>query len=229
MKRARQRGVVDSEAPQTSQESKKQKTCSYGSVFGECDLHSSMDWGNLPHHVILRVFQFLPLVDRARASSVCRRWNEVFHIPDLWRRFEFELSQPATSYLKSTHPDLIQQIIKRHADHLQYVSFKVSLGWAEACLVTLLSVIYAVSLCQLAQVSYLGSFMFKNAATATFLQMHVVSFHFLHSNVYKVKEELMSSDRVLKIEWCVFSIYRIRSFCESVLVAVSVRSRLWCR
>uniref|UniRef100_A0A8C9FS64 F-box domain-containing protein n=1 Tax=Pavo cristatus TaxID=9049 RepID=A0A8C9FS64_PAVCR len=45
----------------------------------------------LPHHVILRIFQFLPLVDRARASSVCRRWNEVFHIPDLWRRFEFEL------------------------------------------------------------------------------------------------------------------------------------------
>uniref|UniRef100_A0A673MP94 F-box and leucine-rich repeat protein 3, like n=1 Tax=Sinocyclocheilus rhinocerous TaxID=307959 RepID=A0A673MP94_9TELE len=63
-------------------------------------------------------------VDRARASSVCRRWNDVFHIPDLWRRFEFELNQPATSYLRSTHPDLIQQIIKRHAQHLEYVSFK---------------------------------------------------------------------------------------------------------
>ncbi|NXC65775.1 FXL21 protein, partial [Anhinga anhinga] len=125
MKRTRQKVAVENEAPQTSQKSKKQKTCSYGSVFGESDLHASMDWGSLPHHVILRIFQFLPLVDRARASSVCRRWNEIFHIPDLWRRFEFELSQPATSYLKSTHPDLIQQIIKRHADHLQYVSFKV--------------------------------------------------------------------------------------------------------
>lgn len=83
------------------------------------------DWGNLPHHVVMHIFQYLSLVDRARASSVCRRWNEVFHIPDLWRRFEFELNQPATSYLKSTHPDLIQQIIKRHAQHLQYVSFKV--------------------------------------------------------------------------------------------------------
>ncbi|MGH0147081.1 UNVERIFIED_CONTAM: hypothetical protein FKN15_009925 [Acipenser sinensis] len=83
------------------------------------------DWGNLPHHVVLQVFQHLSLVDRARASSVCRRWNEVFHIPDLWRRFEFELNQPATSYLKSTHPELIQQIIKKHAQHLQYVSFKV--------------------------------------------------------------------------------------------------------
>ncbi|RXM95860.1 F-box/LRR-repeat protein 3 [Acipenser ruthenus] len=86
--------------------------------------NSTEDWGNLPHHVVLQVFQHLSLVDRARASSVCRRWNEVFHIPDLWRRFEFELNQPATSYLKSTHPELIQQIIKKHAQHLQYVSFK---------------------------------------------------------------------------------------------------------
>lgn len=84
-----------------------------------------LDWGSLPHRVVLCVFQYLPLIDRARASSVCRRWNEVFHIPDLWRKFEFELNQSATSYFNSTHPDLIQQIIKKHAAHLQYVSFKV--------------------------------------------------------------------------------------------------------
>ncbi|XP_004836262.1 F-box/LRR-repeat protein 21 [Heterocephalus glaber] len=83
------------------------------------------DWASLPYHVVLRIFQYLPLIDRARASSICRRWNEVFHIPDLWRKFEFELNQSATSYFKSTHPDLIQQIIKKHAAHLQYVSFKV--------------------------------------------------------------------------------------------------------
>lgn len=46
-------------------------------------------------------------------------------MPELWRCFEFELNQPASSYLKATHPDLIKQIIKRHANHLQYVSFKV--------------------------------------------------------------------------------------------------------
>lgn len=63
-----------------------------------------LDWGSLPHHVVLRVLQYLPLIDRARASSVCRRWNEVFHIPDLWRKFEFELNQSATSYFNSTHP-----------------------------------------------------------------------------------------------------------------------------
>jgi F-box/leucine-rich repeat protein 3 len=57
---------------------------------------------------------------------VCRNWNQVFHMPDLWRCFEFELNQPATSYLKATHPELIKQIIKRHSNHLQYVSFKVT-------------------------------------------------------------------------------------------------------
>lgn len=86
---------------------------------------SCEDWGNLHYDLILHIFQYLPLVDRACASSVCRTWNEAFHMPELWRRFEFELNQPATSYLNSTHPDLIQQIIKKHADHLQYVSFKV--------------------------------------------------------------------------------------------------------
>ncbi|XP_033003829.1 F-box/LRR-repeat protein 3 isoform X2 [Lacerta agilis] len=83
------------------------------------------DWGSLIPDVLLQVFQYLPLLDRAHASQVCRVWNKVFHMPELWRYFEFELNQPATSYLKATHPELIKQIIKRHSNHLQYVSFKV--------------------------------------------------------------------------------------------------------
>ncbi|XP_060625430.2 F-box/LRR-repeat protein 3 isoform X2 [Anolis sagrei] len=85
----------------------------------------SADWGNLIPEIVLHIFQHLPLLDRAHASQVCRRWNQVFHMPELWRCFEFELNQPATSYLKATHPELIKQIIKRHSNHLQYVSFKV--------------------------------------------------------------------------------------------------------
>lgn len=85
----------------------------------------SPDWGNLIPDIVLQVFQYLPLLDRAHASQVCRQWNQVFHMPELWRCFEFELNQPATSYLKATHPELIKQIIKRHSNHLQYVSFKV--------------------------------------------------------------------------------------------------------
>ncbi|XP_030678663.1 putative F-box/LRR-repeat protein 21 [Nomascus leucogenys] len=104
----------------------KQPKVGFYSSLNQTHTHTVLlDWGSLPHHVVLRIFQYLPLLDRAHASSVCRRWNEVFHIPDLWRKFEFELNQSATSYFKSTHPDLIQQIIKKHSAHLQYVSFKV--------------------------------------------------------------------------------------------------------
>ncbi|KPP59171.1 F-box/LRR-repeat protein 3-like [Scleropages formosus] len=86
---------------------------------------STSTWSLLPQEILLLVFQHLPLLDRAYASQVCRSWNQAFHMPELWRCFEFELNQPASSYLKATHPDLIKQIIKRHSNHLQYVSFKV--------------------------------------------------------------------------------------------------------
>lgn len=84
-------------------------------------------WARLPQELLLHIFQYLPLLDRAYASQVCRGWNQAFHMPELWRCFEFELNQPASSYLKATHPDLIKQIIKRHSNHLQYVSFKVGI------------------------------------------------------------------------------------------------------
>lgn len=117
MKRGRTDLASKCQAFSPEERAKRQKQAQRGAA--------AEDWGNLPHHVVLQIFQHLSLVDRARASSVCRCWNNVFHTPDLWRRFEFKLNQPATSYLRSTHPDLIQQIIKRHAQHLQYVSFKV--------------------------------------------------------------------------------------------------------
>lgn len=91
---------------------------------------AASSWAWLPQEILLRVFQYLPLLDRAFASQVCRGWNEAFHMPELWRCFEFELNQPASSYLKATHPDLIKQIIKKHSNHLQYVSFKVRNVWA---------------------------------------------------------------------------------------------------
>lgn len=67
----------------------------------------------------------LPNKQPLLSPQVSRSWNQAFHMPELWRCFEFELNQPASSYLKATHPDLIKQIIKRHSNHLQYVSFKV--------------------------------------------------------------------------------------------------------
>ncbi|KAG5833105.1 hypothetical protein ANANG_G00272340 [Anguilla anguilla] len=100
--------------------------CKRGRLLEEEDPEDvGSNWGCLPQEILLHIFQYLPLLDRAYASQVCRGWNHAFHMPELWRCFEFELNQPASSYLKATHPDLIKQIIKRHSNHLQYVSFKV--------------------------------------------------------------------------------------------------------
>ncbi|XP_036153204.1 F-box/LRR-repeat protein 3 isoform X2 [Myotis myotis] len=116
MKRGGSDSDHNSSEEDTAEKSKKLRTINEHS--------QTCDWGNLLQDIILQVFKYLPLLDRAHASQVCRNWNQVFHMPDLWRCFEFELNQPATSYLKATHPELIKQIIKRHSNHLQYVSFK---------------------------------------------------------------------------------------------------------
>lgn len=122
MKRGRKTNEANSSSSEdtTEKESKRHKV-----VEKKTTVVQSPDWANLLQDIILQVFQYLPLLDRAHASQVCRSWNQVFHMPDLWRCFEFELNQPATSNLRTTHPELIKQIIKRHSNHLQYVSFKV--------------------------------------------------------------------------------------------------------
>lgn len=101
------------------------ESCKRVKQLGEDSGELVSNWARLPQEILLHIFQYLPLLDRAFASQVCRVWNQAFHMPELWRCFEFELNQPASSYLKATHPDLIKQIIKRHSNHLQYVSFKV--------------------------------------------------------------------------------------------------------
>ncbi|XP_042723048.1 F-box/LRR-repeat protein 3 isoform X2 [Lagopus leucura] len=122
MKRGRKTNEANSSS---SEETAEKESKRHKSVDDKATVVQSPDWGNLLQDIILQVFQYLPLLDRAHASQVCRSWNQVFHMPDLWRCFEFELNQPATSYLRATHPELIKQIIKRHSNHLQYVSFKV--------------------------------------------------------------------------------------------------------
>ncbi|XP_010727023.1 F-box/LRR-repeat protein 3 isoform X2 [Meleagris gallopavo] len=122
MKRGRKTNEANSSS---SEETAEKESKRHKSVDDKTTIVQGPDWGNLLQDIILQVFQYLPLLDRAHASQVCRSWNQVFHMPDLWRCFEFELNQPATSYLRATHPELIKQIIKRHSNHLQYVSFKV--------------------------------------------------------------------------------------------------------
>uniref|UniRef100_A0A672KUI9 F-box domain-containing protein n=1 Tax=Sinocyclocheilus grahami TaxID=75366 RepID=A0A672KUI9_SINGR len=43
------------------------------------------NWARLPQEILLHIFQYLPLLDRAFASLVCRGWNQAFHMPELWR------------------------------------------------------------------------------------------------------------------------------------------------
>ncbi|XP_077436106.1 F-box/LRR-repeat protein 3 isoform X2 [Vanacampus margaritifer] len=112
-------------SPSKSPPEARKKIRKQSSLASEDDGLLDANWDHLPQELLLHVFQYLPLLDRAFASQVCRGWNQAFHMPELWRCFEFELNQPASSYLKATHPDLIKQIIKRHSNHLQYVSFKV--------------------------------------------------------------------------------------------------------
>lgn len=112
-------------SPEPCKKVRAEKEAGEASVAGGS---TESNWARLPQELLLHIFQYLPLLDRAYASQVCRGWNQAFHMPELWRCFEFELNQPASSYLKATHPDLIKQIIKRHSNHLQYVSFKVKQG-----------------------------------------------------------------------------------------------------
>ncbi|KAG7266721.1 hypothetical protein CRUP_006267 [Coryphaenoides rupestris] len=71
------------------------------------------DWSRLPQEILLHIFQYLPLLDRAFASQVCRGWNEAFHMPELWRCFEFELNQPASSSTESAEAacDILSQLV----------------------------------------------------------------------------------------------------------------------
>lgn len=82
-------------------------------------------WEYLPSHLLAKVFSYLNFWDRARASTLCSHWNEVFHMPELWRHFDFEVTQETTSYLKSTPKGLIRQVMKQHKEHLRFVSISV--------------------------------------------------------------------------------------------------------
>ncbi|XP_033097387.1 F-box/LRR-repeat protein 21-like [Anneissia japonica] len=82
-------------------------------------------WCTIPQHILIKVFMYLSLVDRTKASMVCQYWNRTYHLPDLWQVFEFEFNQESTSYFKSTPKNLISNVLGQHIQDLQYVSIKV--------------------------------------------------------------------------------------------------------
>lgn len=48
------------------------------------------NWENLPEHVVVGIFSFLSLSERATASLACKHWLECFNSPVLWQTFQFK-------------------------------------------------------------------------------------------------------------------------------------------
>lgn len=84
-----------------------------------------LSWSNIPDVVLIKIYKNLSFLDRARASSVCKHWHYIYKLPELWHKFEFEFTQESTSYIKSTPPRLVKQVIQQYAKHLKYVTIKV--------------------------------------------------------------------------------------------------------
>ncbi|XP_072171224.1 F-box/LRR-repeat protein 21-like [Diadema setosum] len=84
-----------------------------------------LSWSTIPEVLMIKIYKNLSLLDRAQASGVCKHWYDVYQLPDLWHKFEFEFTQESTSYTKSTPPKLVKQVVQQHAKHLKFVTIKV--------------------------------------------------------------------------------------------------------
>ncbi|XP_054754730.1 F-box/LRR-repeat protein 21-like [Lytechinus pictus] len=94
--------------------------------------HCQLNWSNIPDVVLIKIYKNLSFLDRARASSVCKHWHDIYKLPELWHKFEFEFTQESTSYIKSTPPRLVKQVIQQYTKHLKYVTIKVDSHQASA-------------------------------------------------------------------------------------------------
>ena len=47
------------------------------------------DWANLPHVVLIKIFQNLPCLDRICVRYVCESWSIVSSCRDVWKSFDF--------------------------------------------------------------------------------------------------------------------------------------------
>ncbi|XP_065200607.1 F-box only protein 39 [Planococcus citri] len=47
-------------------------------------------WSELPDLLLENIFSQLTMQDRYYASLVCKSWHRVFHLPNVWRIFEFD-------------------------------------------------------------------------------------------------------------------------------------------
>ncbi|XP_013785747.1 F-box/LRR-repeat protein 3-like isoform X2 [Limulus polyphemus] len=110
------------------------KCCDYSALVDKSDSakthlsglsQNETDWTELPSLALLLIFKHLTLYERARAAQVCCSWQKIYHMPQLWQSFDFVIAHPQWSSLQPTPPALIHYILKHHAQHLRFVTFKV--------------------------------------------------------------------------------------------------------
>ncbi|XP_072039883.1 F-box/LRR-repeat protein 3-like [Amphiura filiformis] len=86
---------------------------------------NNLSWATLPVLILTKIYEYLPILDKAHAAKTCRHWNQTYHLPELWRKFEFNISNCDTSYFKGTPKSLVKQVLMEHSQHLRYVTIKV--------------------------------------------------------------------------------------------------------
>ncbi|CAE1312220.1 FBXL8 [Acanthosepion pharaonis] len=53
-------------------------------------LAGTMDWSELPDHIIIQIFSYLPLFDRFNCCLTCKAWNQCFGASCLWQAMCFQ-------------------------------------------------------------------------------------------------------------------------------------------
>ncbi|KAK6169783.1 hypothetical protein SNE40_020770 [Patella caerulea] len=70
-------------------------------------------WINLPEHIVVHIFSYLPFYQRCKCAQVCRSWLECFNQPFLWKTFTFQFyTELDKRYLN---------LLKQHGHHMRAV------------------------------------------------------------------------------------------------------------
>lgn len=59
------------------------------------DRSSYEDWANLPDPLITQIFSYLSVIERCRAGTTCKHWQQCLDTPHLWRSFSCGFYLPA--------------------------------------------------------------------------------------------------------------------------------------
>ena len=75
-------------------------------------------WGSLPDTILTQIFFHLNVVDRCKASCVCRHWMHCIEIPLLWRKF-------SCGFFLPTQGNIIK-CLKKYGRHVRDLSIELN-------------------------------------------------------------------------------------------------------